>query len=114
MVGVSNTLIDFVVFWLLFYGLGMGLILSQVCAFSLAVINSFIWNFLWTFERRGGNRLLPLALRFFAVSTIVMGLSIPLLWVLQALMPVWMAKIAVIGFSVLSGYILHTRLVFRA
>lgn len=48
-VGVSNTVIDFSVFFL-FISLGVPYLLSQILSFTTGMINSFIWNRKWTFK----------------------------------------------------------------
>ncbi|WP_338470606.1 GtrA family protein [Niallia sp. XMNu-256] len=48
-VGVSNTVIDFAVFFLLIR-LGVPYLVSQVISFIAGMINSFIWNRKWTFR----------------------------------------------------------------
>jgi putative flippase GtrA len=53
-VGVSNTLVDWAVFYLLtnfIFGSGSGELVSKAIAFAVAVINSFIWNSAWTFKK---------------------------------------------------------------
>lgn len=42
-VGVTNTLVDFIVFWLLTHA-GMNYMLSQVFSYSAGILNSYIWN----------------------------------------------------------------------
>ncbi|OGD63965.1 hypothetical protein A2215_01345 [Candidatus Berkelbacteria bacterium RIFOXYA2_FULL_43_10] len=87
-VGVSNTLVDWAVFYLLTnfaFGGGSGELASKAVAFAVAVINSFIWNSAWTFKkefkesignrderiRRGG----VVFLRFVLVSLIGWGIN---------------------------------------
>ena len=48
-VGVTNTLVDFIVFWLLTHA-GMNYMLSQVFSYSAGILNSYIWNSKWTFK----------------------------------------------------------------
>jgi len=48
-VGVSNTIIDFFVFFLLVH-IGSTYLISQIAAYIAGMINSFIWNRLWTFK----------------------------------------------------------------
>ena len=83
-VGVSNTFIDWAVFFLLtqyfvFFQGGQNEILAKGISFVIAVINSFIWNSLWTFRQefkaglaQGEKRTVEIIYfgRFLAVSTI--------------------------------------------
>lgn len=54
LVGVSNTAVDWVVFFLLshfvFHG-SNGELISKAISFAIAVINSYIWNSVWTFRK---------------------------------------------------------------
>lgn len=87
-VGVSNTLVDWTVFYLLtsfIFGSGSGELASKAIAFAVAVINSFILNSAWTFKRefresiggrderikRGG----VIFLRFIVVSLVGWGIN---------------------------------------
>jgi putative flippase GtrA len=87
-VGVANTAVDWVVFYLLVnfaFGSGGGELFSKAIAFVAAVINSFIWNSVWTFKKefkksvgnhdgrlkRGG----VVFLRFVIVSLIGWGIN---------------------------------------
>ena len=48
-VGVSNTIIDFLAFTMLFSVLGLGYIPSQILGYSAGILNSFVFNKKWTF-----------------------------------------------------------------
>jgi len=73
-VGASGTVVDFSVLNLVHLAFGAGLFLSNTISFSVAVMNNFIWNRLWTFpesqQRPFGKQLL----QFVAVN--VVGLVI--------------------------------------
>jgi len=83
LVGVSNTLVDWAVFYILaltIFGGAEGESTAKGIAFVVAVVNSFIWNSVWTFKeefkqglgskkekaRRGGI----IFLRFILVSLV--------------------------------------------
>ena len=55
-VGVTNTLVDFIVFWLLTHA-GMNYMLSQVFSYSAGILNSYIWNSKWTFKKERSHSL---------------------------------------------------------
>lgn len=56
LVGVSNTLIDFLIFTL-FHGLiGLNFIVSQILGYSCGISNSFILNKKWTFSKTNSNK----------------------------------------------------------
>ena len=48
-VGLSNTMIDFAIFFI-FVHIGFPVFVSQAVAFSAGMLNSFLWNRLWTFK----------------------------------------------------------------
>jgi putative flippase GtrA len=54
LVGVMNTGVDFAVFVVLVYGLGIGSVVSQAVSYGCGVVNSYALNRLWTF--RGASR----------------------------------------------------------
>lgn len=49
-IGVSNTIITLVTFYLMNTGLGLSYGISNVAGYVLGVINSFIWNRAWVFK----------------------------------------------------------------
>lgn len=73
-VGAIGSVVDFGVFNLLATMLGVPAVLSSVISFSLAVINNFIWNRLWTYPE---TRNVPVAkqLTQFAIVSVA-GLAI--------------------------------------
>ena len=48
-VGLSNTMIDFAIFFI-FVHIGFPVFVSQTVAFSAGMLNSFLWNRLWSFK----------------------------------------------------------------
>lgn len=119
-IGVLNTLIDFAVLIALTQA-GLGIVLANIIATSVALTFSFVMNRRFTF-RSEGNRWAE-ALKFLAVT--LFGL-----WVLQTLVLVvltgmfemWFdepvalvgAKIAATIVSTVWNYLLYDRLVFRS
>lgn len=51
-VGALNTLLDFGGFSLLFWFFGLNKYLSQTISFGLSVLNSYIFNRIWTFKAK--------------------------------------------------------------
>ncbi len=73
-VGISGSVVDFGVFNLLSTWIGLSSTLSQAISFTLAVINNFIWNRLWTYpETRKSGALKPF-LQFGFVNVIGLGI----------------------------------------
>lgn len=57
-VGVSNTIISYVVYALLVY-LGMHYLLANVISYFAGVVNSFFWNSRYVFKTQGDPTLNP-------------------------------------------------------
>jgi putative flippase GtrA len=73
-VGISGSVVDFGIFNLLSTLLGLSSTLSQAISFTLAVINNFIWNRIWTYpETRKSGALKPF-LQFGMVNVIGLGI----------------------------------------
>ena len=76
--GVMNTLVDFVVYSLLTFGLSVNLYLAQVVGYSCGMVNSYVVNRRWTFRTKerffSGE-----ALRFVLLNLAMLGLSVLLL-----------------------------------
>ena len=77
LIGFSNTAIDFgvlnfLMWWTGFYS-GKWIILLNVIAFSVAVINSYFWNKFWTFKARKADEPDEIAKEFsqFIIVTII-------------------------------------------
>ena len=50
--GVMNTLVDFVVYSLLTFGLSVNLYLAQVVGYSCGMVNSYVVDRRWTFRSK--------------------------------------------------------------
>ncbi len=67
-VGTLGTAIDFGILNLLILTFGFSKGLAKTCSFTVAVINSFIWNRLWTFREAKDRSIGFLLVQFFLVS----------------------------------------------
>ncbi|GCD09972.1 cell wall teichoic acid glycosylation protein GtcA [Clostridium tagluense] len=56
LVGVANTLIDFLIFTLFNGFIGLNYIASQILGYSFGVVNSFVLNKKWTFSKSNSNK----------------------------------------------------------
>lgn len=91
-VGVSNTAVDFVIFFLL-AAMGVPAAAAQVVSYGVGMANSYIWNRLWTFQvKRKAN--IGEFLRFLAVNGLSLGASLGVLLAAERIMPLWLAKSA--------------------
>lgn len=102
-VGVSNTVIDFIVFMLLHQLIGVAP--AQVISYGAGTANSYFWNRRWTFERGKGWNMGEL-LRFLLVNAIVAAITTIVISLLSASIPVWIAKITVtvLGLAINFGF----------
>jgi putative flippase GtrA len=66
-VGVSNTLIFFLVYTLLLKVFGVWYIAASGIGFAVGAINGFVWNRAWTFRGHVGDALTPV--RWFVVQS---------------------------------------------
>ena len=56
LVGIANTLIDFLMFTLFHGFIGLNYIASQILGYSFGIANSFVLNKKWTFARNNSNK----------------------------------------------------------
>jgi len=87
-VGVIGSVIDFGFLNLFTIVFKMPYVLSSVFSFSLAVINNFILNRLWTFSASRKDPLLGQLIQFGIVSVVGLLIRTPLLaWLEKVLIP---------------------------
>lgn len=110
-VGVSNTIIDFVVFYLLSFVILE--YLAKGISFALSVINSFIWNRWWTFQKKGKATKIEMA-KFLAVNLLTLCINLVFYWIWRDLLglgKIW-SFILTAPFVTLTNYILNRFWVF--
>jgi putative flippase GtrA len=105
LVGGLNTGVDFAVFCILVYGVGMASIWAQVISYVTGVANSYLLNRYWTFQVKGKTSLTEL-LRFIIINVISFGAATTVLlgleqWGLSSAI----AKIVSVAFSLAVNYI---------
>lgn len=66
LVGVSNTLITFVVYTVLLKAFGVWYVAASGIGFAVGAVNGFLWNRAWTFKGHVGDALTPV--RWFVVQ----------------------------------------------
>jgi len=115
LVGVVNTGVDFAIFVLLVYALGVSALPAQVASYAGGVANSFWMNRKWTFRATGSGSHWQEAIRFAAVNgasflaatAVLIALHRGLAWSPAV------AKIASISLSVAVNYLGSRYWVFR-
>src|SRR3990167_8470652 len=115
-VGVSNTIVDFGLFYALTRVTKMDLLIANPISVETAIIWSFFWNNLWTFSKIKNQR--PLAIRFFIFQFVSLGaliLSQDVLFILNRFLGVFdlFAKAATIPAVLIFNYSLNSRWTFR-
>ena len=90
-VGVSNTLIFFLVYTLLLKVFGVWYVAASGIGFAVGAINGFLWNRRWTFRGHVGDALTPV--RWFVVQTSGLLVNLGLVYLL----------VDGVGFDKLSG-----------
>jgi len=113
-IGVINTVIDFLFFWLLINL--MPPLVANVISFGVGATNSFVLNSVVTFhDRKAEPGLSPRrGLRFASVTLACLALSSGTLFLLLHFLPVLYAKAVSIIATFAAGYIFNDRLVFKA
>ena len=82
LVGITGTAIDFGGFALLWRGLGLNPILASAISFSVAVVNNFLLNRIWTFADVPARNPAAQLGQFSVVATVGLGLNLSLMAVL--------------------------------
>ena len=112
--GGLNTLVDFVVFFLLTSSLNWPVIPSQVLSYSAGIHNSYCINRRWTFQTR--NRFFSREmLLFIGVNLAVLGVSVLSVWALTSRigLGVLLSKLCTTALTMVLGFILNRLVVFR-
>lgn len=78
LVGISGTIVDFAIFNFCISLLGFRSVVASVCSFSVAVVNNFIWNRLWTYPESRERKLGPQLFKFSIISVIGLIIRTPL------------------------------------
>jgi putative flippase GtrA len=112
-IGVSNTVLDFIIFSGLHW-LGLNYLVANVISFSTAVLNSYYWNRRWTFRSQNTNWRAEMV-KFIAVSIIGLVGNEAILWTLVSRgswTPV-MGKIAATAVVLIWNFIANRLWTFR-
>lgn len=92
-VGVLNTLVDFLVFQALNLLLGWTY-LAQVVGYCCGIVNSYAWNSNWTFRDTRTRSAREIAL-FLIVNLVSLGVSLGVMWFCRTVLvidDVWVAS----------------------
>lgn len=109
-VGVSNTVIDFIVFMLL--QSFTGVVPAQFIGYGAGTLNSYLWNRRWTFAQ-GTDWDIREMIRFLLVNIAVATVTACAISLVADHIPVWIAKIVVTIFGLGINYTVSKLWVFR-
>lgn len=79
-VGVGNTLINWSIF-LILNAFGVYYILSNIIAYIIATINSYIWNSLWVFKYGQGLNI-NTSVKFFILNLVGLTVNTTIMYIL--------------------------------
>ena len=103
MVGLCGVGINMMVFIGL-TALGANYLLAAACSFLVAVTNNFIWNVLWTFKERGGDKSIQTKyVIFFVISAVNLGANLIILQLLVGYVKVGEVLAQLIAIAMVSG-----------
>lgn len=114
LVGVINTVIDFVFFVLLYRVADLDPLLANGIAFLVAVTNSYLLNHRWTFRRPGSALSFAAYARFVVVNTGGLLIGTLAILLLGELMLLEFAKLIAAGLTLLWNYTSSKLFVFNA
>ena len=80
MVGVLNTLVNWVIFFIL-NAFGMYYIVANIIAYTLGTIHSYLWNTLWVFKYKEKVST-DTTIKFVILNRVGLGLNTGILYVL--------------------------------
>ncbi len=114
MVGLVNTAVDFFVFFASVNWLNFNVYAAQVAAYSIATLNSYGLNRLFTFRDKKGKVGLQLA-KFLTVNLTSLLTSLALLYFFSDLLALntVLAKVLIAGFTTAINYLGNRLWVFR-
>ena len=113
-VGASNTIIDFAVFYLLHSVFDVYFVIAHISGFLIAVINSFYFNATWTFQSLDKRHWHKQAVSYAIVGVIGLGLSTLTICIGDHFLHVYLAKVLATFVSFSWNYIASKFFVFKA
>lgn len=115
-VGVTNTLVDFLMFTIFHELVGIGYMTSQILGYGFGIANSFIFNKKWTFQDRKANKkILYELLQFILVNLISLIITVLVMKVLvnSLNINVYIAKVMVTLIAQITNFLAYKLIVFN-
>ena len=112
-VGVGNTLVNWIIFFIL-NACGIYYIISNIIAYAVATINSYIWNSLWVFKYGQGLKI-NTSIKFFILNLIGLTVNTSIMYVLVDIFNFkkFVALVIASIFVVIMNYTVNKLWVFR-
>lgn len=105
-VGVMNTVVTFVVIFIMKSVLGVNPLVSNAIGYVAGLINSFIWNKRWVFQsKKGAGRE---AVKFLIGFGVCYGIQLFVVWALTYRTPLGEMTWDLAGIMTVSGYAVAT------
>lgn len=99
LVGILNTLINWILFFIL-NNMGVYYLIANVISYSISTLNSYVWNSKWVFKYKGDNKK-ETTLKFILLNIFGLILNTLILFVL----------VDKLGFNKMIGLIITTAIV---
>ncbi len=113
-VGILNTALDFLVYYILNHFFGFYFIFAHVCSFFVAATNSFFLNALWTFKNLKRDQIFKQIFRFILIAVVGLGISTVAITVAEQVVEnIYIAKVFATGATFLWNYTGSFLFVFR-
>ena len=107
-VGVSSTVIDWGIYLLLTRIFGIFYLMAKILSFSVAVLNSYIWNRRWTFRSNDPAKLKQF-IKFLTISIVGLVLNSSIMYIavsyikLHDIYGLFLATAIVLGWNFLAN-----------
>ena len=113
LVGVLNTIINWVLFILL-NSIGLYYIISNIIAYSISTLNSYLWNSKWVFKYNGDN-VNQTTFKFITLNIIGLVLNTIILFLLVDIikLPKIISLIITTGIVMILNYFINKLWVFK-
>ncbi len=113
-VGASGSLINLALLYSLTEFLHVWYMMSAVLAFTIAVVNNFVWNKYWTFRNRAPE-ISRQFVSFFVINVMSLSINLAVLYVLTEYCRIWYmaAQVVAILVAMSNNYWGSKRFIFR-
>lgn len=112
-VGVGNTLVNWSIFFIL-NAFGVYCIISNIIAYIIATINSYIWNSLWVFKYGQGLNI-NTSVKFFILNLVGLTVNTTIMYILVDILNFnkFIALVIASVLVVMMNYIINKLWVFK-